>query len=68
MSILGEEIWKFFPDLEDFQKYCRFVNNSFGTSVGNLPSLDNLLQEQFIDLVKNGNARSLFGEKSYSDF
>ena len=28
-SILGEEIRQ---RLEDFQKYCRFVNNSLGTS------------------------------------
>ena len=36
-SILGKEIWHYFPDLEDFQKYCRFVNNPFETSVGDLP-------------------------------
>ena len=51
ISVLGEEIRHYFPDLEDFQKYCRFVNNPFKTSVGDLPSQDNLLQEQFIDLV-----------------
>ena len=69
ISILGEEIRQHFPDLEDFQKYCRFVNNHFGTSVSDLPSQDsNLLQEQFIDLVNDGNARSLFSEKSCSDF
>jgi len=54
-------------DLEDFQKYCRFVNNPFGTSVGDLPSQDNLLQEQFIDLVNDWNARSLFSEKPCGD-
>jgi len=54
--------------LEDFQKYCRFVNNPFGTSVGDLLPQDNLLQEQFIDLVNNGNARSLFSEKSAVTF
>ena len=54
--------------MEDFQKYCRFVNNPFGTSVGDLPSQDNLLQEQFLDLVNGGNARRVFSEKSYSDF
>ena len=66
--ILNEEIWHYFPDLKDFQKYCRYVNNPFGTIVGDLPSQDNLLQEQFIDLVNDGNARSLFSEKSCSDF
>ena len=67
ISILGEEIQHYFPDLEDFQKYCRFVNNPFGTSVVQKPSQDNLLQEQFIDLVNEGNARRLFGEKPCSD-
>ena len=62
--ILGEEIRHYFPDLTDFQKYCRFLNNPFGTSVGDLPSQDNLFQEQFIDLVNDGNARRLFSEKS----
>ena len=60
ISILGKEIRQY---LEDFQKYCRFVYNSFGTSVGDLPSPENLLQEQFIDLVNDGNARSLFSKK-----
>jgi len=27
ISILGEEIRQYFPDLEDFRKYCSFVNN-----------------------------------------
>ena len=46
--------------LEDFQKYCRFLNKPFGTSVENLPSQDNLHQEQFLDLVNDGKGRSLF--------
>ena len=44
-SIFSEEIWLFFPDLEDFQNYYPFVNNPSGTSAGYLPSQDNLLQE-----------------------
>ena len=47
ISIFGEEIRQYFPDLEDFQKYFRFVNNTFGTDVGDLPSQDNLLKTQF---------------------
>ena len=53
ISILGEEIRQYFPDLEDFQKYCGFVNNPFGTSVGDLPSENILLHEKFIDLVND---------------
>ena len=68
ISILGEEIRHYFSDLEDFQKYGRFVNNPFGTSVGDPPSQDNLLQEQFIDLVNDGNTRRFFSDMSCSDF
>ena len=46
ISIFGEKSRQYFLDLEDFQKYGRFVNNTVGTSVGDLPSQDNLLQEQ----------------------
>ena len=60
ISVLGEEIRHYFPDLKDFQKYCHFVNNPFGMSIGDLPSQDNLLQEQFIDLANDGNPRRLF--------
>ena len=68
VSILGEEIRHYFHDLEDFQRCCRFVNNPFGTSVGDLSSQHNSLQEKFIDLVNDGNARRLFSEESCSDF
>ena len=61
ISILGEKMRQFFPDLEDFQWYSHFANNPFGSSVRDLPSQDNLLQEQFIDLVNNWKCeRSLF--------
>ena len=68
ISILGEEIWQYFSELEDFQKYRHFVNNPFGMNVGDLPLLGNLLQEEFVDLVNDENARSLLSEKSCSDF
>ena len=64
VSILGEEILQYLPDLKDFQKYCRFVKNLFGTSVGDQPLQDNLLQEQFIDLMTAGNVSSLISKKS----
>ena len=44
ISILGQEIRQYFPDLEDFQKSCCFVNNPFGTSVGDPPLQEYLLQ------------------------
>ena len=66
--ILCEKIRQYFPDLKDFQKYCLIVNNLLGTNVRDLPSQDNLLQEQFIDLVNDGNTRSLFSEKFCCEF
>ena len=35
-----------------FKKYCRFVNNPSGTSVGDLLSQGSLLQEEFIVTVR----------------
>ena len=63
--ILGKKIRQ---HLEDFQKHGRFVNNSFGTSAWRSAFIKYLVQEQFIGLVNNENARSLFTEKSLSDF
>ena len=68
ICIPGKEIWQYFPDLEDFRTYRYFVNNSFGTNVGNLPLQDNLLHNKFVDLVNDGNTRNLCSEKSCSDF
>ena len=47
ISILGEKIRHYFLDLEDFQKYCHFVNNYFGMCVGDLPLQNNLLQKVY---------------------
>jgi len=52
------------PWLWRFSQVLSFCKQPFW----NKPSQDNLLQEQFIDLVNDGNVRSLFSEKSYSDF
>ena len=59
LSIFGEETRQYFPDLEDFQKYCRFVNNPFRTSGRDMPFQHNLLQEQCIDLVNDWKCEKL---------
>ena len=47
VSIHREEITHYFPDLEEFEKYHRFI--PFVLSINDLPSEDNLIQEQFIN-------------------
>ena len=68
ISILGKKIRHDFPDLEDFQKYCRFVNNLLERVLD--ISLHKIIYfpEQFIDLVNQGNARRLFDKKPCSEF
>ena len=62
ISILRLEIPRYFPDLLEFEKYYRFINNPFVLSVSGLPSDDNLVQEQFMDLVNDGDAKFVFRE------
>ena len=68
ISILGDKTLCYFSDLQDIQKSCFFINNPFGTSVRDLLSEDNVIQEQFINLMNDGNARCIFTEMSCSDF
>ena len=49
--VLSNEISRYFPDLLEFQKYYPFIHNPFVLSISDLPSEDNLVQEQFIELV-----------------
>ena len=68
VSILRDEISRYFPDLLEFEKYYLFINNPFVLSVSDLPSEDNLVQEQFVDLVNDGDAKFVFREMCCSDF
>ena len=65
---LSDKISRYFPDLLEFQKYYPFINNPFILSVSNLPSEDNLVQEQFIDLMNDGDAIYAFCKMCCSDF
>jgi len=49
---------------EEVKNYSknRLMIFEHSSSVEYLPSQDNLLQKQFIDMVSDGNARSLFSE------
>ena len=51
-SILREEITYYFLDLEEFDKHHPFINNLFVlSSINDLLSEDNLIQEQFIYFI-----------------
>ena len=68
VSILREDISRYFSDVLEFEKYYRFIHNPFVLSVSDLPSQENLVQEQFIDLVNVGDAKFVFREMCCRDF
>ena len=68
-SILCEEITYYLPDVEKCDRHHRFINNqSVLSSINDLPSEDNLSQEQFVDFIDDGGAKPVFREMSCSDF
>ena len=62
VSILREETTHYFPDLEVFEEQHRFINNPFVFSINDLPSEDNLINEQSIDFINEGGAKHVFRE------
>ena len=68
ISMLREEISHYFPNLEEFDKQYRFVNNPFAISINDLPSDNNVVQEQFMDLLNYGGAKHVFTEMCCSTF
>ena len=62
VSILSEEISRYFLDQLEFEKYYRLINNPIVLSVSDLPSENNLIEEQFIDLLNDGDAKYAFCE------
>ena len=62
-SIHREEITYYFLGLEEFKRNHLFINNpSVLSSIDDLPSEDNLIQEQFIDFTNDG-AQNMFSVK-----
>ena len=62
VSILREEISRYFPNLQEFDKLYRFINSPFGLELDDLPSTNNQIQEQFIDMANDGSAKILYRE------
>ena len=57
VSILSEETSRYFSNLQEFDKLYRFINTPFGLKLDDLPSTNNQIQEQFIDMVNDGIAK-----------
>ena len=68
VSILSEEISRYFPNLQESDKLYRFINFPFGLKLDNLPSSNNQIQEQFIDMANDGSAKNVHREMCCSDF
>ena len=68
VSILKDEISQYFLDVQEFEKYYFFIRSSFMLFISNLLSEDNLVEEQFIDLVNDGDAKYSFHEMFCCDF
>ena len=58
--VLSKEMSHYFPDLREFEKQHRFITNPFEVSISDLTSEDNLVQEQFINLINDGGAKHVF--------
>ena len=68
VSILSEEIFCYFANLQEFDKLYRFINSLFGLKLDNLHSSNNQIQEQFIGIANDGSAKNLLREMCCSDF
>ena len=68
VSVLSNEIFRYFTDLLEFEKYYPFIHNPFVLSISYLPSEDNLVQEQFTQLVSDGDAKCVFRKICCNDF
>jgi len=53
-------VFVFRGNLSRVNKYCLFINNPYGITVGDPPSEGNLIQEQLIDLVNYGVCETCF--------
>ena len=68
VSILREEISRYFPNLQEFDKLYRFINSPFGLELDDLPSSNNQIQEHFIDMANDGSTKILHLEMRCTDF
>ena len=59
VSILSEEIARYFPNLQEFEKFYRFISTPFALKLDDLPSINHHIQEQFIDMINDGSAKNV---------
>ncbi len=68
LEMLIVEFDKYFPNLDEFELQYKFVHFPFSTNVLHLPYDDFNIQEQFIDMINNEEAKHIFNELSCADF
>ncbi|XP_029641356.1 protein ZBED8-like [Octopus sinensis] len=66
--ILHTEILRYFPDLQNFEKVHNIITRPFAISVVDLPSEDYVIQERFINLLNDGDAKHAFLNMCCSEF
>lgn len=62
--IMKTELSKYFPELNEFEKFQKLIRNPFTISLENLPTESTAIQEQFIELINNTDAKLFFESKS----
>ena len=60
--MVSAEICHCYPHLQDFDIYHLFINNPFALATNDLPSDDNLIQEQSIDLIEDWGVKHIIRE------
>ena len=68
VSILSKEVSCYFPNLQEFDKLYRFINTSFALKLDDLPSTNNQIQEEFIDMLNDESAKNVYTKMCCSDF
>ena len=68
LSVLQEEICRYFPTLNDVGVYNELIRNPFNFDVEMLPTDELVVQEEFIELINDGSAKVKFKEVFTTEF
>ena len=65
---LDSELERYFPELVNVANWKTLIHNPFMSNVEDLPTDDYTIQQEFIDLINNGETQSHFENISLSQF